>query len=179
MVNVHDKMNAEGRCRLCERPSAKGRKDREGFNMDPAGARQLTKHRLVPGRFGGRYEYANTVPLCVPCHRDVEAPDPVARRMLRTKLWSVEVAHILEHMGAVWLAAMYPKGAGPALHFNEADALAPEEKRSRLKERRANKPRSQAHSWTVGEHLRVTGQDNLQPWEAAMMSEKAAARARR
>ena len=138
MVNVHDKIKAEGRCRLCERPS-KGE-----------GGRQLTKHRLVPGRFGGRYEYANTVPLCVPCHRAVEDESPVDRRMLRTKLWSVEVAHILDHMGAVWLAAMYPKGAGPALRFHEADALAPESRRAMLKERMG---RYRPHTWTVGDYV--------------------------
>lgn len=138
MVNVHDKVKAEGRCRLCERPS-KGE-----------GGRQLTKHRLVPGRFGGRYEYANTVPLCNPCHIDVEDPSPVSRRMLRTKLWSVEVAHIMEHMGPEWLDAMYPKGAGPALTFAEADALAPDSRRAMLKER---KPRVSPHSWTIGDYI--------------------------
>lgn len=152
MVNVHDKLKAEGRCRLCERPN-KGE-----------GGRQLTKHRLVPGRFGGRYEYANTVPLCNPCHIDVEAEDPVARRMLRPKLWSIEVAHVMEHMGSVWLEAMYPRPSGPGVTFAEADGFAPESLRERLKPRRTH---TQAHSWTIGDRLRVTGQDDLQPWDAA------------
>lgn len=141
MANVDEKFKAEGACRLCERP-------RSG-----EGGRQLTRHRLVPGRFGGRYEYANTVPLCVPCHRAVEGESPVDRRMLRTKLWSVEVAHVLEHMGSVWLEAMYPKGAGPALRFQEADDLAPAHLKARAK------PRQVPNRWTVGEYLKHT-----RPW---------------
>lgn len=79
---VDGKHRSEGRCRLCRRPSS---------------VRPLTRHRLIPGAFGGRYEPANCVPLCRPCHDDVDNRDYAdrrrARRMLRAVLWPEEIAH--------------------------------------------------------------------------------------
>jgi len=138
VVNVIDKLKAEGACRLCDR-SSKG-----------VGGRELTRHRLVPGRFGGRYEYANVIPLCNTCHIAVEGESPVDRRMLRPKLWPIEIAHVLEHMGEEWFEAMYPRPSGPAITFREADALAPYELPPR-------KPWQPKHTWTVGDRLRAKG----------------------
>lgn len=85
---VAGKLDAEGRCRLCRRSKR---------------VRPLTRHRLVPGRVGGRYEWANVIPLCRPCHDLVDHRDPDerrrARRMLRASLWPVEVAYARAHVG--------------------------------------------------------------------------------
>lgn len=109
--SVADKMKAEAQCRLCSR-----------LNRG-SGARELTKHRLVPGRHGGEYIVANVIPLCRRCHDDVEAQDPVTRRMLRPKLWPMEVAHVLKRLGDQWFELMYPKPAQPSLSMNKIEEL--------------------------------------------------------
>lgn len=102
--SVVAKLVAENACRLCERP---------------AGVRKLTKHRLVPGRLGGAYEYRNVVPLCNSCHVAVEN-DVGVRRMLRPKLWPIEVAHAISRCGKPWLDRTYPV---PAAHVENAGDL--------------------------------------------------------
>ena len=109
--NVAEKMKAEGQCRLC------GRLNRG------SGGRELTKHRLVPGRHGGEYLVANVIPLCRRCHDDVEAEDPSARRMLRPKLWPLEVAHAIKKMEEPWFDLMYPKPAMMSLRLRQVDEL--------------------------------------------------------
>lgn len=89
------KLAAEGACRLCERSSE---------------LRPLTRHRLFPGRKGGRYVYKNVVPLCRPCHDAVER-DVNARRMLRPKLWPSEIGYVIANMGHEWLDEVYPRPA--------------------------------------------------------------------
>ena len=78
---VDAKLRAEGRCRLCRRSSR---------------VRPLTRHRIVPGRLGGRYVPINCVGLCRPCHDLVDnrelAERRWARRMLRASLWPEEHA---------------------------------------------------------------------------------------
>ena len=78
---VDEKFRAEGACRLCRRASS---------------VRPLTRHRVFPGRFGGRYIPINCVPLCRPCHDDVDHKHYVtrmrARKMLRASLWPSEIA---------------------------------------------------------------------------------------
>jgi HNH endonuclease len=109
--SVADKMKAEGQCRLCGRLN-KGN-----------GARELTRHRLVPGRLGGEYVVANVIPLCRRCHDDVEAQDPIARRMLRPKLWPMEVSHAIKRVSEEWLELIYPKPAQPGIRLNQAEIL--------------------------------------------------------
>ena len=109
--SVADKMKAESQCRLC------GRLNRG------SGGRELTKHRLVPGRHGGEYIVANVIPLCRRCHDEVEAQDPLSRRMLRPKLWPMEVAHAIKKINQEWFDHMYPKPAVQSLSMNEVDRL--------------------------------------------------------
>lgn len=111
-MGVVDKFKAEGQCRLCERP-ARGN-----------GGRALTRHRLVPGRHGGRYVTVNCIPLCRPCHDEVEEQDPVARRMLRPKLWPVEIAYVIKTLGEQWFELMYPRPAAMGLQRYQVDELA-------------------------------------------------------
>lgn len=89
-AQVDTKLRSEGRCRLCERTRD---------------VRPLTRHRVVPGAFGGRYIAVNCVPLCRPCHDLVDHKDHrvrhPARRMLRASLWPVEIAHAKEYSGVV------------------------------------------------------------------------------
>lgn len=110
--SVADKMKAEGQCRLCSR-----------LNRG-SGARELSRHRLVPGRFGGEYIVANVIPLCRRCHDDVEAQDPVARRMLLPKLWPMEIAHAIKKINQEWFWLMYPKPAMMSVLMREADEAA-------------------------------------------------------
>ena len=109
--NVMEKIRVEAQCRLCGR-----------FNRG-SGARELTKHRLVPGRFGGEYIVANVIPLCRRCHDDVEAQDAVARRMLRPKLWPLEVSHAIKKISEEWYEYMYPKPAQPSFTVRQIEAL--------------------------------------------------------
>lgn len=108
------KVQAEGRCRLCLRSST---------------VRPLTRHRVVQGRYGGRYVPANCVPLCRPCHELVDSGDRVvraqARRMLRAVLWPVEIAHAITRFGEEGFDGHYPK-PGRALVL-ERRALARDE----------------------------------------------------
>ena len=109
---IVDKFKAEGQCRQCERPER------------GVGGRQLTRHRLVPGRLGGRYVMQNVVPVCRSCHDELEEQDPLARRMLRPKLWPLEIAHVIEEVGYEWFNAMYPKPAAMEIERRKADVLA-------------------------------------------------------
>lgn len=81
-LDVDEKFRTEGRCRLCLRPGS---------------IRPLTRHRIVPGAFGGRYVPENCVPLCRLCHDLIDNRDryarATARRMLRAVLWPIEVAY--------------------------------------------------------------------------------------
>jgi 5-methylcytosine-specific restriction endonuclease McrA len=96
VVGVDEKIKAEGQCRLCERTN-----------------RKLTRHRIVPGRrpWRGIYVWQNVVPLCWPCHAAVE-DDVNARRMLRARLWPVEVAYATRRMWGAF-DELYPV---PAAH---------------------------------------------------------------
>lgn len=111
IYSVAEKMKAEGQCRLC------WRKDRG------SGGRELTKHRLVPGRHGGEYIVANVIPLCRRCHDEVEREDPLSRRMLRPKLWPMEVAHGKKKLGEEIFELMYPKPAAMSLRMRQVEAL--------------------------------------------------------
>jgi hypothetical protein len=94
----------EGCCRVCKRPPH---------------VRWLTLHHLVPESFfrneGRRLRLirnvaANLVPLCWPCHVDVER-DHMARRMLRKMLSSDEVAFCVQVRGPGWFDRRYPASA--------------------------------------------------------------------
>ena len=97
------KVHEEGRCRMCLRPSA---------------VRPLTRHHLVPQSwFRGRPKFAplrhseaNIVPLCEPCHREVEMRDAHARVELRRLLGASEIAFVLQVVGRAWLDKRYPPG---------------------------------------------------------------------
>lgn len=115
-----DKLRSEGQCRLCERP---------------ASVRKLTRHRLVPGQFGGEYVPKNVVPLCWQCHVEVESPDAFSRRLLRPKLWFEETQHAKHIMGEQWFNAMYPEHGVPTLKKHQVDKLA-----VRPPKRKAKKP---------------------------------------
>lgn len=73
----------------------------------PYSVRPMTRHRLNPGRDGGRYVARNVVPLCRPCH-DLVEEDRGARGMLRRALWPAEVAYLIGVRGRAWLDAAYP-----------------------------------------------------------------------
>lgn len=107
------KLRQEGRCRMCERPSAE---------------RRLTRHHLVPRAwFAPRLAAlsgddwfqlwrlrdcdANIVPLCWPCHQAVERDGPPARRMLRKVLGAAEAAFAVAVRGQAWLDERYPASA--------------------------------------------------------------------
>ena len=98
------KLREEARCRLCLR----ARK-----------VRPLTRHRLIPGREGGSYEYGNVVPLCRPCHDLVDGCTNRARKrdrqlwraMLRRVLTDAEVHYVRRVMGDGWLRENYPTHA--------------------------------------------------------------------
>lgn len=93
----------EGQCRMCQRSKR---------------VRPLTRHHLVPLRWflgdGERYRTvrnanANIVPLCRPCHDQIEEHDPIARRMLRRLLTQQEVAFAIRVKGVEWLHREYPQ----------------------------------------------------------------------
>lgn len=113
------KLDEEGRCRMCLRPKR---------------IRRLTRHHLVPQQwfndrvrtdpgpqhpdfvrlgiaeftvFRVRDVDANIVPLCGPCHRDVES-DESARRMLRKLLGNSEATFAIKVRGEGWFDSMYP-----------------------------------------------------------------------
>ncbi len=100
------KCKAEGQCRMCERREV---------------VRQLTQHHVVPIEWWThvalpyrhvRNSRANVVPLCRPCHDDVESRvDSVrlpARSMLRRTMSQQEVAFVIAVVGQPWLDARYP-----------------------------------------------------------------------
>lgn len=92
------KLDAEAACRLCLRT-------RE--------IRRLTRHRLVPGAYGGSYVADNVIPLCRPCHdlvdnRWLSAERRQARRMLRAVLWPSEIAHARRRR--IWRTPRHPFG---------------------------------------------------------------------
>lgn len=94
------KVRSEGRCRLCLRSWT---------------VRRPTRHRIVMGRDGGRYEPVNVVGLCRPCHSEVDHWDlsrrASARRMLRASMWPVEVSHAIRRLGRGGFDRAYPRPA--------------------------------------------------------------------
>lgn len=165
--SVADKMKAEGQCRLC------GRLNRG------SGARELTKHRLVPGRFGGEYIVANVIPLCRRCHDDVEAQDPVARRMLRPKLWPLEVAHAIKKLSQEWFDLMYPKPAMPSVRMNKIEELL------ELPVQKPRESRQTGEDWSYTQaliHEKLARKKRLKMWDPDLAqiasSEKSSARRR-
>lgn len=95
------KVEREGHCRMCKRPSR---------------VRQLTRHHLIPqGWWKARGEEiavlrnaaANIIPLCRLCHDQVES-DVESRRMLRRALTQQEVAFAIDVIGRTWLERRYP-----------------------------------------------------------------------
>lgn len=94
------KARSEGRCRLCLRSWA---------------VRRPTRHRIVPGRLNGRYEPRNVVPLCRPCHNQVDHWDATirgpARRMLRAAMWPIEIHHAIARLGRREFDQRYPRPA--------------------------------------------------------------------
>lgn len=97
------KVCSEGCCRLC----------RSGEN--------LTRHHLVPQAWFVqrklelkvlRNANANIVPLCRACHEVLDGREPVPRLQkrstLRERLYSNEVAFILQVRGKDWLNHHYP-----------------------------------------------------------------------
>jgi hypothetical protein len=110
--NGRTKCVEEGRCRMCGRPSS---------------VRPLTRHHLVPQVWFKRRSFvlvrdgvgrviaralirdvdANIVPLCAPCHAEVEE-DMGSRRMLRRVLAASEVAFAIKLRGEAWFARYYP-----------------------------------------------------------------------
>lgn len=97
-VKVHE----EGRCRMCQRPSS---------------VRPLTRHHLIPLRYFRahpklsplRHADANIVPLCTPCHCDVELTASHSRVELRQLLGSAEIAFAIQVAGRDWLDRRYPQ----------------------------------------------------------------------
>lgn len=115
--SVADKIKAEGQCRQCSCS------EKSSGALKGRGVRELSRHRLVPGREGGEYVMANVIPLCRKCHNEVECQNPEARRRLRPKLWPMEVAHIIKYMGEEWFELMYPKPTAVSMNLREVDAL--------------------------------------------------------
>lgn len=119
-----EKLAEEGRCRMCLRPKR---------------IRRLTRHHLVPQRwFNSRARTspgpqhpdfvrlgiapfeefrvrdcdANVVPLCAPCHNEVET-DVSARKTLRKLLGATEVAFAIKLLGEQWFDSTYPPSHRP------------------------------------------------------------------
>jgi len=98
------KCREEGACRMCRRSSA---------------IRPVTRHHIVPlSWFRVRPRFAplrnadsNIVPLCEPCHKQVERRNPPhARVELRRLLSNREIAFVLQTAGPEWLDWRYPHG---------------------------------------------------------------------
>lgn len=100
-----EKCRLEGRCRMCGR-SAK--------------VRQLTQHHVVPLEWwrdialeyrSRRNVNANIVPLCRPCHDEVDHWSErrlPARSMLRRTMSQQEVAFAIACAGLPWVEENYP-----------------------------------------------------------------------
>lgn len=109
-----EKVQAEGHCRMCLRPSA----ELVDLWQRPDAVRVMTRHHLVPKRYFKQngYEHlrdvdANLVPLCRACHNLVERRGDegrIARRMLRRLLTQTEIAFVLQMRGKAWLDIRYP-----------------------------------------------------------------------
>ena len=105
-----DKCSREKRCRMCQRTV--------GEIPESEAIRQITRHHLVPLRWfntprGGNFRSvrnanANIVPLCWPCHKQIEDRDMIARRMLRALLTQKEIAFAARTIGIEWLDKEYP-----------------------------------------------------------------------
>lgn len=105
MIRYYDKVRAEGHCRMCLRPHA---------------VRALTRHHLIPQVWflnhtddkrwaTWRNVAPNIIPLCRPCHDDVERYDNLTpRRMLRRALTQEEIAFALA-VRPKWFNRWYPK----------------------------------------------------------------------
>lgn len=96
------KMQAEGHCRMCQRP---------------AHVRPLTRHHLVYDSWFRRQPmamrryrnaHANIVPLCRPCHDLVHGDDDQGRVLLRRSLTQAEVAFVIAVRDRAWLEVAYP-----------------------------------------------------------------------
>lgn len=116
--NGRTKCVEEGRCRMCKRPSS---------------VRPLTRHHIVPQVWFKRRSFvlvrdgvgraiaralirdvdANVVPLCAPCHAEVEE-DMGSRRMLRRLLAASEVAYAIKLRGQEWFERYYPSVQVPS-----------------------------------------------------------------
>lgn len=115
------KVQAEGRCRMCGRtwevrPLIGQQLTRE--DAQETQEQRLTRHHLVPQSWfrstrGSQYRSirnanANIVPLCRPCHDLIEEPDMISRRMLRRALTQQEIAFVVRYRGKDWLDYHYP-----------------------------------------------------------------------
>ena len=109
------KVYAEGRCRMCQRPNR---------------VRPLTRHHLVPLRWflsgGGQHlrmvrnANANIIPLCRPCH-DLVEQDQDARRMLRKLLTQQEIAFAVRTIGLRWFNHRYPQSEDSLPGYEHCD----------------------------------------------------------
>jgi hypothetical protein len=97
------KCREEAACRMCKRPND---------------VRVLTRHHVVPLHWFRQHPKlaplrncdANIVPLCEPCHKQVERSAPHARTELRRLLGPSEIAFAIQTAGTVWLDRRYPHG---------------------------------------------------------------------
>lgn len=117
-----EKVRQEARCRMCERSRGPDTQKEwlqgvAGGKVFELGSRSLTRHHLTPQWwFKGqppptraiRSVDANIVPLCRPCHDEVEREEG-GRRMLRRVLGAEEIALILQLAGEDWFEERYPK----------------------------------------------------------------------
>lgn len=68
-------------------------------------------HHIYPRGQGGDDQIENLSPVCSPCHRKIEARDPVARSLLRGALMPTNLAYLHDKLGertAGWLERHYP-----------------------------------------------------------------------
>lgn len=109
------KLHEEGRCRMCQRSSS---------------VRRLTRHHLVPQSWFNRRIFvvasvrvdryllrdcdANIVPLCQPCHVEVENEES-GRAMLRRLLGGQEAGFAVQFRGQDWFDRIYPATSGLTL----------------------------------------------------------------
>lgn len=116
-----EKLKMEGRCRMCLRPRGPDSRIElsEGGPFE-LGARPLTRHHLLPERWfkhqlpptrALRSAEANVVPLCRPCHDEVEWSIE-SRRMLRRALGPDEVSFMIQLAGEAWVDHRYPSSQG-------------------------------------------------------------------